>query len=212
MGAPGGGGARKGSQASSAHTAGRAPAQASAPCRALLTQANASLACRRARPQIRTEAMDRLAENGIAVESWSCASSGRRPGDSGLEDSLLGSSYGSVGTSSAGSSESGSDSAWEEEGGLPRLNGSSNGSSSNGSSRSSLESRCMMRAWAGTHPRAVWPICDVLDVRKGVAGVLRLPLARVYLDAVLVCHAVLCAGPTPHVRRPHSAACAGPQV
>ncbi|KAL4419009.1 hypothetical protein ABPG77_003655 [Micractinium sp. CCAP 211/92] len=83
--------------------------------------------------QIRTEAMDRLAENGIAVESWSCASSGRRSGDSGLEDSLLGASFGSVGASTSGSSESGSDSSWEEEGALLRSAGNGNGSS-NGSS------------------------------------------------------------------------------
>lgn len=50
----------------------------------------------------------------------------------------------------------------------------------------------MMRAWTGTHPRAVWPIWHVLDVHKGVSGVLRLPMARVYLDAVacVLCRAV----------------------
>ncbi|PSC74447.1 Guanosine-3, 5 -bis(diphosphate) 3 -pyrophosphohydrolase [Micractinium conductrix] len=80
--------------------------------------------------QIRTEGMDRLAENGIAVESWSSADRGRRPDGGAAEETYLSSTYGSVSASNGSSS---SDSSWEEEAQADAA-AQRNGSSSNGSS------------------------------------------------------------------------------
>jgi hypothetical protein len=107
--------------------------------------------------QIRTEAMDRLAENGIAVESWSCADAQGRLGRSAAaaaagaaDSSSNGSSNGSNGLAAAanganGSSGSGS-SSWDDDGEdedddllalLSTGNGSSSGYNGSGSANGS---------------------------------------------------------------------------
>ncbi|KAI3424289.1 hypothetical protein D9Q98_009844 [Chlorella vulgaris] len=95
--------------------------------------------------QIRSEEMNRLAENGIAVESWSCADrTWQREEPTGGQEAGTGSwlSVSGEGSGSSGSGSSGSSDEWEEAGsGSEGTASSSNGSSSNGASSSANGSR-----------------------------------------------------------------------
>ncbi|EFN51639.1 hypothetical protein CHLNCDRAFT_59198 [Chlorella variabilis] len=84
--------------------------------------------------QIRTEAMNRLAENGIAVESWSCADRSWRAasGEDGI--GTLDSWFTATSESNGSGSSSGSSGdEWEAGGGAPLANG--NGAGRGGAAR-----------------------------------------------------------------------------
>ncbi|KAL4853513.1 putative GTP diphosphokinase RSH1 [Chlorella vulgaris] len=92
--------------------------------------------------QIRSEEMNRLAENGIAVESWSCADrTWQREEPAGGQEAGTGSWLSVSGEGSSGSGSSGSSDEWEEAGSGSEGTASSNGSSSNGASSSANGSR-----------------------------------------------------------------------